>query len=51
VLGGQCGPTTVNASVSENSQKETAISISKQQLTGGCEVSGTLTTTPILMIN
>jgi hypothetical protein len=51
VLGGQCGPTTVNASVAENTQKETAISISKQQLTGGCEVSGTLTTTPVLLID
>lgn len=50
VLGGQCGPTTINASVAENTQKETAISISKQPLTGGCEVSGTLTTTPVLMV-
>jgi hypothetical protein len=51
-LGGQCGPTTINASILENAaQKETAINISKQPLTGGCEVSGTLTTTPYLMVN
>jgi hypothetical protein len=51
MLGGQCGPTTVNASIVQSTpQKETAINISQQQLTGGCEVSGTLTTTPFLTV-
>lgn len=48
---GACGPSTVAASITENpTQKETTIGLTNQSLSGGCEVSGTLTTTPYLTI-
>jgi len=51
ILGGACGPTDVSAGISVNAtQKETLISLSKQALSGGCDVSGTLTTTPFLQV-
>jgi len=48
---GNCGPSTVGASITENpTQKETIIGLSNQSLSGGCTVSGSLTTTPYLTV-
>ncbi len=49
---GACGPSTIAASITENTtQKETTIGLTDQALSGGCTVSGTLTTTPYLTIH
>lgn len=49
---GACGPSTVKASITQNATlRETTIGLTSQALSGGCTVSGTLTTTPFLTIN
>lgn len=49
---GACGPSTIDASITENTaQKETLIGLSNQVLSGGCTVSGSLTTTPYLTVH
>lgn len=51
-IGGQCGPTALTASITENTaQKETIIGFAHQALSGGCTVSGSLTTTPFLTVH
>lgn len=51
-IGGECGPTAVTASITENTaQKETIIGFAHQALSGGCTVSGSLTTTPFLTVH
>jgi hypothetical protein len=50
-FGGKCGPTNIKAAISSNpATKETIISFSPQLLSGGCSISGALTTTPYLTI-
>jgi hypothetical protein len=45
------GPSALNASITENAPvKETAIGLIGQVLSGGCTVSGSLTTTPFLTV-
>ncbi|RDV00544.1 hypothetical protein [Trinickia dinghuensis] len=49
---GNCGPSALNASVAQNTtQRETTIGLVDQVLSGGCTVSGSLTTTPFLTVN
>jgi hypothetical protein len=49
IFGGKCGPTALNAGLTSNTNtSESLISLNKQVLSGGCEVSGSLTTTPFL---
>lgn len=49
---GACGPSTIAASITENpTLKETTIGLNNQALSGGCTVTGTLTTTPYLTIH
>lgn len=51
-IGGECGPTAVTASITENiAQKETIVGFARQALSGGCTVSGSLTTTPFLTVH
>lgn len=49
---GACGPTMVSADIagSTKPQDDTTISLSSQSLSGGCTVSGSLTTTPPLKV-
>ncbi|WP_206957941.1 hypothetical protein [Trinickia acidisoli] len=48
---GNCGPSTIGASMTENpADKETVIGFAQQILSGGCKVSGSLTTTPYLTV-
>jgi len=48
---GSCGPSALNASITENAPvRETAIGLIGQVLSGGCTVSGSLTTTPFLTV-
>lgn len=52
VIGGQCESTAINATIAQNTkQKETTIGLSNQPLSGGCSVSGTLTTTPVINVD
>jgi hypothetical protein len=51
IFGGKCGPTAIDADLRvKEPTKETILSFRKQMLSGGCEVSGSLTTTPFLNI-
>lgn len=51
VFGGKCGPTNIKAAITQDAaKKETVISFSHQQLSGGCEISGSTTTTPYMVI-
>lgn len=49
---GACGPSSVSASITETPppQPTTIIGLSNQPLSGGCSVSGSLTTTPYLSV-
>ncbi|HEX7682540.1 MAG TPA: hypothetical protein VF446_03225 [Trinickia sp.] len=48
---GACEPSTISAAVTENpNPQQTIIGLSNQALSGGCSVSGSLTTTPYLSI-
>lgn len=48
---GNCGPSTINTSIIENTQqRETLIGMSSQVLSGNCSVSGSLSTTPFLTV-
>lgn len=48
---GACEPSTISAAVTENpNPHQTIIGLSNQALSGGCSVSGSLTTTPYLSI-
>jgi hypothetical protein len=50
-LGGTCGPTNIKAGISGNPKaNEMIISFPHQLLTGGCSISGSLTTTPYLTV-
>lgn len=51
IFGGTCGPTNIKAGISGNpATKELLISFSNQLLSGGCSISGSLTTTPYLTV-
>jgi hypothetical protein len=51
ISGGLCGPANIKAAISVNpASEETLFSFSNQVLTGGCSMSGTLTTTPYLSV-
>jgi hypothetical protein len=46
-VGGSCGPTTVKASIVKDPvTKETIVTFPSQVLSGGCSLTGTLSTTP-----
>ena len=48
---GSCGPSALKASVNENTtQRGTTIGLANQLLSGGCTVSGSLTTTPFITV-
>ncbi|WP_156441056.1 activator protein [Burkholderia sp. ABCPW 14] len=48
-VGGQCGPSRVTAQIRET-DGETTIGLSNVALSGGCAISGALTTTPYLHV-
>ena len=51
VVGGICGPTNIKAALSNHPEtKEMVITFSNQLLSGGCSISGSLTTTPYLNV-
>ncbi len=48
---GACGPSALSATITENpNPQQTIIGLSNQVLSGGCSVSGSLTTTPYLSV-
>ena len=48
---GECAPTAINGSIAQTaSPKQTIIGLSDQALSGGCSVTGSLTTTPSLTV-
>ncbi|WP_116141753.1 activator protein [Trinickia diaoshuihuensis] len=48
---GACGPSAIVGSITENTTlQETTITLTNQPLSGGCSVTGTLTTSPFLTI-
>ena len=49
---GSCGPGVLKASITvDTTQRETTIGLVDQVLSGGCTVSGSLTTTPFMTIH
>jgi hypothetical protein len=51
IVGGTCGPSNIKASLSNHpDSKEMVITFSNQLLSGGCSISGSLTTTPYLNV-
>jgi hypothetical protein len=51
LVGGKCGPTNIKAALSNDpAKKEMVITFSNQLLSGGCSISGSLTTTPYLNV-